>query len=172
VLWFSPVSPQVESHLRREAEARGIAGERLRFARRMAGKAEHLARHRLADLFLDTSLYNGHTTVVDALWAGLPVLTCPGSTFAARVAASLLTNIGLPELIANSEKEYERRAIHLAQHAEELRELRTRLAANRTHWPLFDTPRLTRNLERAYRAMWEIHAAGQPPRLIQVPDAG
>jgi predicted O-linked N-acetylglucosamine transferase (SPINDLY family) len=171
VLWLSPGAVTMEANLRREAEARRIAGSRLVFARRVAGKAEHLARHRLADLFLDTALYNGHTTACDALWAGLPVLTCPGTTFAARVAASLLSNVGLPELIATDLAEYERLAFRLAQQPEELRQLRARLMAQRTTWPLFDTPRLTRNLERAYRAMWDLHAAGLPPRSLTITEA-
>ena len=168
VLWMTPVGPRVEDNLRREAEARRVAGGRLVFARRVPGKAEHLARHRLADLYLDTAVYNGHTTACDALWAGLPVLTCPGETFAARVGASLLTNIGLPELIAADVAEYEQLAIRLARQPAELRQFRARLAANRTTWPLFDTPRLTRNLERTYRAMWDLHAAGQPPRPLTI----
>jgi predicted O-linked N-acetylglucosamine transferase (SPINDLY family) len=172
VLWLSPVAPPIEQNLRREAEARRVAGSRLVFARRLAGKAEHLARHRLADLFLDTMLYNGHTTVCDALWAGLPVLTCPGGTFASRVAASLLTAVGLPELIASDPQRYEELAIHLAGHPEALGELRSKLAAQRTTWPLFDTPGLVRHLEQAYRAMWHLYASGRPPQplVVTVPE--
>jgi predicted O-linked N-acetylglucosamine transferase (SPINDLY family) len=168
VLWLSPTAGRVQENLRREAEARGVAGQRLIFARREEDKAVHLARHRLADLFLDTAVYNGHTTVCDALWAGLPVLTCPGDTFADRVAASLLTSVGLPELIAAGPQEYERLALSLARQPEELQRLRSKLIIQRTTWPLFDTARLTRNLERAYRAMWDRHAAGQPPCPITV----
>jgi protein O-GlcNAc transferase len=131
-------------------------------------KSEHLARLSLADLFLDTYYVNAHTGASDALWAGLPVLTCPGQTFVSRVAASLVTNVGLPELIAANLQEYEQRAVHLACHPDELRALRARLAANKTTWPLFDTARTTRNLERAYRSMWDIYAAGEPPRAIIV----
>jgi predicted O-linked N-acetylglucosamine transferase (SPINDLY family) len=167
VLWLYSGGATGEQNLRREAAARGIAADRVLFAQHLP-KSEHLARLRLADLFLDTHYVNAHTGASDALWAGLPVLTCPGNTFAARVAASLLANIGLPELIAANLEDYERRAVHLAHHADELRKLRTRLAANRTTWPLFDTPRYTRNLERAYRAMWDIYAAGEPPRPIEV----
>lgn len=168
VLWLSPAAAGIERNLRREAESRGVAGDRLVFARRLPGKAEHLARHRLADLYLDTATYNGHTTAVDALWAGLPVLTCPGATFASRVAASLLVNIGLPELVMPDREEYVRQAVRLATDSSELQRLRRKLADNRSACPLFDTPRLTRNLERAYRAMWENFAAGRPPCLIRV----
>ncbi len=167
VLWLYSGGATVEQNLRREASARDVSAERIVFAKHQL-KSEHLARLRLADLFLDTLYYNAHTGASDALWAGVPLLTCPGETFASRVAASLLTNVGLPELIAADLVEYERRAVHLASHPEELRGLRERLAANRTVWPLFDTPRFTRNLERAYRAMWDIYAAGQPPRRIVV----
>lgn len=170
VLWLSPAGRVIENNLCREAEARHVSGDRLIFARRVAGKAEHLARHQLADLFLDTAEYNGHTTAVDALWAGLPVLTCPGRTFASRVAASLLTNVGLPELIAADPEDYERKAVRLIGSSEELSHFRSRLATNRTSWPLFDTPRLTRNLEAAYRAMWDRYCAGMPPGLIRVTD--
>lgn len=171
VLWIYSTSATAESNLRREAEARGIAAERLRFARNLP-KAEHLARLRLADLFLDTSVVNAHTTASDALWAGVPLLTCPGQTFATRVAASLLTAIGLPELIVPDLETYERQAVHLAGRREELRQLRAKLAAHRTTWPLFDTPRFVRNLERAYRAMWDLYAAGERPQAIVVTEPG
>jgi protein O-GlcNAc transferase len=167
VLWLYSGGATMERNLWREAAARGVSTEQIVFAKHQP-KSQHLARLRLADLFLDTHYVNAHTGASDALWTGLPVLTCPGETFASRVAASLLTNVGLPELIATDLDEYERRAVHLACHPEELRRLRERLAANRTVWPLFDTPRFTRNLERAYRAMWDVYAAGQPPRRIEV----
>ena len=145
-----------------------MEGRRLVFAGYAKEKADHLVRYRAADLMLDTLYYNGHTTAVDALWAGLPVLTCTGETFASRVGASLLTAVGLPELIAADLAEYERRAIDLATHPEELRRLRDKLASNRTTWPLFDTPRLVRNLERAYSAMWDNYAAGREPRPMRI----
>jgi predicted O-linked N-acetylglucosamine transferase (SPINDLY family) len=167
VLWLYSGGATVERNLRRAAVDQGVAADRIVFAKHRP-KSEHLARLRLADLFLDTRYYNAHTGASDALWAGLPLLTCPGRTFASRVAASLLTNIGLPELIASDQDEYERRAVHLAGNPDELRGLRERLAANRGSWPLFDTPRFTRNLERAYRAMWDVYAAGQPPQPIVV----
>jgi predicted O-linked N-acetylglucosamine transferase (SPINDLY family) len=166
VLWLTG-APPVEQNLRREAVTRGVAADRLVFARHQP-KAEHLDRLRLADLFLDALVYNAHTTACDALWVGLPVLTCPGGTFASRVAAGLVKAIGLPELIAPTPEEYERLALHLARHPDALRELRAKLAAHRTTWQLFDTPRFVRNLERAYRAMWDLYASGQPPQPIVV----
>jgi protein O-GlcNAc transferase len=167
VLWLLVRFPVVEDNLRREAQARGISSDRLIFAE-YHEKPEHLARHQLADLFLDTLYYNAHTTASDALWAGLPVITCPGKTFASRVAASLLTAVGLPELITNNLEQYEELAIHLAHSPAELSQLKQKLAANRTTYPLFDTPRFTRNLEQAYRAMWETYAAGKLPQAIDV----
>ena len=154
VLWLLRDLPTAEVNLRREAAARGIDPSRLVFADR-APTEDHLARHRLADLFLDTLPCNAHTTASDALWAGLPVLTCLGKTFAGRVAASLLHAIGLPELVTNSFEEYEALAFHLATHPDSLAAIKARLAANRLTHPLFDTPRLCRNLEAVYIDMWE-----------------
>jgi predicted O-linked N-acetylglucosamine transferase (SPINDLY family) len=167
VLWLLLLSAEFADNLRREAAARGVAPERLRFAGKLP-KAQHLARHRLADLFLDTRYYTAHTTCSDALWAGLPVLTCPGDSFASRVAASLLTAAGLPELIAPDFAAYEARAVALAQNPVELAALRERLHANRPSCPAFDTGGLVRNLERAYRLMWDNFAAGRPPRPLTV----
>jgi protein O-GlcNAc transferase len=167
VLWLLSAGATMEANLRREAAARGVAPDRLVFAPTLS-KPEHLARLRLADLFLDTHLVNAHTTASDALWAGVPLLTCPGGKFAARVAASLLTAVGLPELIAPDLPAYERLAVRLARQPEELRRLRDKLAAQRTTWPLFDTPRFVRNLERAFREMWDVWAAGEAPRSIEV----
>ncbi|MGA1855616.1 tetratricopeptide repeat protein [Azospirillum sp. 11R-A] len=173
VLWLYAGNPQVAVNLRREGEARGLAPHRLVFAQPLP-HAGHLARHRLADLFLDTLPYNAHTTASDALWAGLPVLTRRGTTFAGRVAASLLRAAGLPELIVDGQEAYEAEAVALARSPGRLRDLRQRLALNRPVCPLFDTPRFTRHLEAAYRAMWDIHRAGGAPRPITVTaeDAG
>jgi len=140
---------------------------RLVFAR-WARRPEHLARQRLADLFLDTHSYNGHTTGSDALWAGVPLVTWPADAFAGRVAASLLSAIGLPELIAPTLRDYEQLAIALALDGERLRALRERLAANRLTQPLFRTEEFTRALERAYDAMWARHATGEPPRHFAI----
>lgn len=167
VLWLLASKPEVITNLRREAEDRGIAGERLIFAERLP-KDRHLERHRLADLFLDTQFYNAHTTASDALWAGLPVLTCIGQTFQARVTASLLQAIGMPELITHSLEEYEALAVRLATQPIELESLREKLAYNRLRTPLFDTKRFTQHLERAYEVMWERYTQGLPPVSLWV----
>jgi len=171
VLWLYEGNALVKPNLAREAEARGVAPERLVFAPKLP-LAEHLARHRLADLFLDTLPYNAHTTASDALWAGLPVLTCAGDTFAGRVAGSLLQAVGLSELVITSLPEYEALALRLARDAELLARLRARLAQNRATHPLFDTERYTRNLEAAYWRMGEISTAGQPPTAFSVSSSG
>jgi predicted O-linked N-acetylglucosamine transferase (SPINDLY family) len=167
VLWLSDANPLARANLAREAAARGVAPERLVFAPRRP-MPEHLARHRLADLFLDTLPYNAHVTTCDALWAGLPVLTCAGNTFAGRVAGSLLRAIGLDELITTSLDEYEGLALHLAREPHLLGQLRARLAENRQTHPLFDTARFTRNLDAAYTRMWETWKAGRQPTTFAV----
>jgi predicted O-linked N-acetylglucosamine transferase (SPINDLY family) len=171
VLWLLDANPLARANLAREATARGVAPERLVFAPRRP-VAEHLARHRLADLFLDTLPYNAHVTTCDALWAGLPVLTCAGHTFAGRVAGSLLHAIGLDELITTSLDEYEALAMRLAWQPDMLAQLRARLARNRQTHPLFDTDRSTRHLEAAYIQMWETWRAGVPPAAFAVPSSG
>jgi predicted O-linked N-acetylglucosamine transferase (SPINDLY family) len=127
-----------------------------------------LARHQLADLFLDTLPYNAHTTASDALWAGLPVLTRIGNAFAGRVAASLLNAIDLPELITHSAEEYETLAIKLALNPGELKAIKEKLAGNRLTSPLFDTPLYTKHLEAAYQAMYQRYQAGLPPHDIEI----
>jgi len=154
VLWLLEDNAGARVNLEREARARGVDPSRLVFARRLP-HAGHLARHRLADLFLDTLPCNAHTGASDALWAGLPLVTCAGSTFAGRVAGSLLHAVGLPELATRSLAEYEALALQLASDRGRLRLLRERLAANRGAAPLFDTERFRQNLESAYRAMWQ-----------------
>jgi protein O-GlcNAc transferase len=168
VLWLLQGGPAVSDRLRKEAGARGVAPQRLVFAPRVA-PAEHLVRHRVADLFIDTWPCNAHTTASDALWAGVPVLTCIGETFAARVGASLLNAIGLPELTTHSTADYAALAVALATNPPRLAALRTRLAAQRSTAPLFDTLRFTRDLEAAYAAMWARHAGGEPPASFAVP---
>ena len=130
--------------------------------------SEHLARHRQADLFLDTLPFNAHTTTSDALWTGLPVLTVMGESFASRVAASLLIGIGLPELITNTQKEYEALAIELAGSPQKLRDVKLKLASNRLTSPLFDTPIFTKNIESAYSKMVERYEADLPPEHISI----
>src|SRR5207248_921007 len=129
---------------------------------------DHLARHRLADLFLDTLPYGAHTTASDALWAGLPVLTCRGETFAGRVAASLLQAVGLPELVASSLEEYEALALRLAVNPALLLDFRDRLERNRSTSALFDTDRFRRHIERAYLIMWERLQRGERPKRFSV----
>ena len=139
-----------------------MAPERLVFAKRLS-HPDHLARHCLADLFLDTLAYNAHTTASDALWAGLPVITCIGETFASRVAASLLNAIELPELITTTLDNYQRLAIDLATAPEKLAEIKRKLARNRLTTPLFDTKLFTRRIEAAYIAVHQRQQQGLPP---------
>jgi predicted O-linked N-acetylglucosamine transferase (SPINDLY family) len=160
-LWLTEDNAAAAENLRKEAIARGINAQRLVFAKRLP-LADHLARHRLADLFLDTSPYNAHTTASDALWAGLPLLTQIGETFAGRVGASLLNAIGLPELIASTSQEYEALAIELANNPEKLAVIKEKLANNRLTTPLFDTQSFTRHLEAAYAGMFERYRANAP----------
>jgi len=167
VLWLLEGWSVVKDNLRREARERGIVPERLIFTPPVA-LPDFLARLRLADLFLDTLPYNAHTTANDALWAGLPVLTCAGATFAGRVAGSLLRTIGLPELATSSLGDYERLALRLAQTASLLLGFRERLAQNRSTMPLFAMARYTRDIEAAYAEMWEIWRRGEEPRPFAV----
>lgn len=167
VLWLYASNATAPSNLRGEANRRGIAPERLIFAPKMRLDA-HLARHRQADLFLDTLPYNAHTTASDALWAGLPVLTCTGSTFSGRVGASLLHAVGLPELVTHSLEEYEQRALELATTPTLLAGVRAKLARNRTSHALFDTDRFRRHVESAYVTMWEKYKRGDPPASFAV----
>ncbi|QDO96997.1 tetratricopeptide repeat protein [Ferrovibrio terrae] len=169
VLWQLEAEPDAVENLRRETQARGVDPARLVFAPPLE-LADHLARQSLADLFLDTLPVNAHTTASDALWAGLPVLTCAGDTFISRVAGSVLTTIGLPELITTSLQDYEALALALARDPARLAALRQRLAANRQTSPLFDIARFTRNLEGAYLQMQERRLAGQPPAALTVED--
>ncbi|MFC5354980.1 tetratricopeptide repeat protein [Azospirillum himalayense] len=171
VLWLLDSHPESSANLRREAARRGVVEDRLVFAPRRP-PAEHLARYRLADLFLDTTPVGAHTTASDALWAGLPVLTVPGEGFASRVGASLLRAAGLPELAVRSLADYEATALRLAGDPDGLAKLKARLAAERGRAPLFDTDRFARALERAYATMWDIHTVGKPPRPFFVPDEG
>ncbi len=170
VIWLGSLSASTRISLRREANARGVAPERLVFAPKMPGIADHLARLRLGDLFLDTIPYNAHATASDALWAGLPVLTCHGNTFPAGVAAGVVHAIGLPELVTKSLAEYEELALALARDPERLSSLKARLRLNRSSEPLFNTALFTRNLESAYRTMFERHQAGLPPESFAVAD--
>ncbi len=167
VLWLLQDNELAARNLRAEAVRRGVAPERLVFAPRAPLDA-HLARHRLADLFLDTLPYNAHTTASDALWAGLPLLTCKGEAFAARVAASLLHAVGLPELVTHSLGEYESRALKLATSPAQLQAIKDTLACNRNKAPLFDAERLARHLETACKTMWERSQRSEAPTTIAI----
>ena len=154
VLWLMARGELAQGNLRKEAAARGVDPQRLVFAGRVPLVEDHLARYRQADLFLDTHPYNAHTTAADALMAGLPVLTYMGNAFPARVAGSLLMALDVPELITHSQEAYERRALQLASHPEELRVIRSRVQAHRQSRALFDTQACCRHLESSYIAMW------------------
>jgi len=167
VLWLYEDNRWAPDNLRREAARHGVDPQRLVFAPPLPN-ADHLARLRLADLFLDTLPYNAHTTASDALWAGLPVLTRIGQSFAARVAASLLTAVGMPELIVHTPEDYEAMAVSLGREPDRLAQLRRRLLAARETAPLWDTPRWARHLEAAFRAMYERAAAALPPAPFDV----
>jgi protein O-GlcNAc transferase len=169
VMWLLKTNELVENNLRRQAEQFGVDAGRLVFAPLVA-VAEHLARQRNADLFLDTLPCNAHTTASDALWSGLPVLTCAGNTFAGRVAGSLLAAIGLPELITNSLEGYEQMARDLACHPDRLIELRQRLKRNRDTGTLFDSPGFAKKLEAAYARMWDTWCDGGLPAPFSIKD--
>ena len=168
VLWLLEANEWVAKNLKAEASRRGVAGERLVFAEKLPNAAEYISRMRLADLFLDTAPYNAHTTASEALWVGLPLLTCPGETFASRVAGSLLLAIGLPELIAEDLADYEAKALQLATNPDKLAKLQKQLEVNRLTTPLFDSERFTLHLENAYRQIWDIYIAGKAPQHLDV----
>ncbi len=163
VLWLYKSSSEAEENLKREALSRGVEEGRLIFATNLP-KPEHLARHCLADLFLDTLDYNAGTTACDALWAGLPLISCPGESHASRLGASLLNAIGFNELIMPDLETYEQTAIRLAENPKELAAVKSKLEENRTTWPLFNTARWVRYWEKALRAMWERYERGDKPR--------
>jgi predicted O-linked N-acetylglucosamine transferase (SPINDLY family) len=165
VLWLLKDNSWAVDNLKKEAEIQCIAADRLVFAERLP-LPEHLARHRQADLFLDTYPCNAHTTSSDALWAGLPVLTLMGESFASRVAASLLNAIDLPEFITSTQEEYEALAIELALHPKKLADAKLKLANSRLTAPLFDTPLFSKNLETAYINIHERYHAGLEPDHI------
>lgn len=168
VLWLMEGNPTAVANLQREAQQRGVDPARLIFASRLPSLDDHLARYSLADLFLDTLPYNAHTTASDALWAGLPVLTCMGQSFVSRVAASLLKAVHLPEMITHSLAEYESLALELATDPRKLAAIRGKLQRERLTAPLFDTPLFTRHLEAAYVAMWERYEAGLAPDHLHI----
>ena len=167
VLWLYKPKEAVEGNLLAEAARRGISADRLVFASPLP-LDKHLARQRLADLFLDTLPYNAHTTASDALWAGLPLLTCMGETFASRVAASILRAAGLPELVTETLEDYEAQALRLARDPLALGELRKKTEMQRDICPLFDTAQSARHLEQAYLTAWRRWRAGLKPIAFDV----
>jgi predicted O-linked N-acetylglucosamine transferase (SPINDLY family) len=168
LLWLSEPNDSARRNLVAEAENRGVGRDRLVFAPFLPDLDDHLARLTLADLFLDTLPCNAHTTASDALFMGVPVITTPGPTFAGRVAASLLSAVGLPELIAPSLAAYEARALELGRDPKTLRAIKMKLDANRATFPLFDTGRFTRQLEAAFAVMLERQRRGLPPEPFGV----
>ena len=172
VLWLSGTNATAVGNLRREAEKRGVSPDRLLFATKTPLLADHLARLGNADLFLDTLPYNAHATASDALWAGVPLITCLGSGFASRVAASLLKAVGLDELITHSLHDYEALALGLANDPARLRAIREQLALNRTTHPLFDTARFTRHIESAYTTMCQRYQRGEGSQAFAASQIG
>jgi predicted O-linked N-acetylglucosamine transferase (SPINDLY family) len=170
VLWLPNANPTAVRNLQREAHARGVLSERIVFAPHVPAGEDHLARLGSADLFLDTLPYNAHSTAMDALWAGLPILTVKGESFASRVAASLLTAAGLPELIVDSLDAYETLALDLARDRAALAALKEKLRHGRDSCALFDTARFTRNLEAALGMMWERTQKGELPAAFLIED--
>ena len=162
ILWLAASNPQAERNLLNSAEKQGLNSERIIYAGKLPQIEEHLARMQCADLFLDTNPYNAHSTCSDALWMGLPVLTCVGDTFPSRVAGSLLTAIEIPELITYNLEDYYNLALELATNRDKLAIIRNKIIANRDNSPLFDSKRFTRNLEAAYIKMISDHSSGKP----------
>ena len=167
VLWLVSENKDHQAQLRQHAQDRGVDPMRLVFAHNEP-QARHFARHALADLFLDTTPCNAHTTASDSLWAGLPVLTCIGQTFASRVAASLLMAMGLPELVTHDLPSYEAQALHLARHPDALADLSRKLRAHRMTQPLFDVQAYTRSLEAAFETMHQRAMNGLPPAAFSI----
>ncbi len=167
VLWLYSTNTIAEENLRKEAEKRGIANDRIFFAHRLS-KAEHLARIQLADLFLDCFTVNAHTTAIDALWSGVPVITCPGKTIASRGASSILMAIELPELIAKDEQDYESMALYYARNPEALKLIREKIAKNRKTTALFDTKQYVKDFEAGLEKIWQLYQEGKPPETIRI----
>jgi protein O-GlcNAc transferase len=171
LLWLSNPKQSIRlvQNLKNEAQHRKVDPKRLIFAARLPDKSQHFSRHRLADLFLDTFSYNASTTAIDALWAGLPILTRAGKTFYSRICADFLTHVGLGDMVCETTKEYEERAIALAKDKAALAKLKERLLRNRKTEPLFNTPRFVGHLEKAYKIAWDCFKSGSPPDSFDVP---
>jgi predicted O-linked N-acetylglucosamine transferase (SPINDLY family) len=170
VLWLSDTNSTAVNNLKKEAKINGVDPNRLIFAPRLTFKEDHLSRIQLADLFIDTLPFNAHVTASDALRMGLPVLTCIGSSFASRVAASLLNAVNLPELITTTQEQYESLAIELATNPEKLKIIKDKLVDNLPTAPLYDTLLFTRHLESAYLTMYDRYQHGLDPDHIYVED--
>jgi predicted O-linked N-acetylglucosamine transferase (SPINDLY family) len=167
-LWLPGGNAAAAANLRHAAERLGVSADRLVFAEKLKSKADHLGRLALADLALDTCGYNGHVSTFDALWAGVPVLTCLGTQFPGRASASMLIHAGLPELVCASLAEYQASALGLGRQPEVIAQLKARLKATRGECTLFDTRRFTSDLERVYTAMAAAHRLGRPPVRIEI----
>jgi predicted O-linked N-acetylglucosamine transferase (SPINDLY family) len=170
VLWLNADSGAADDNLRREAAARGVDAARLIFAKRLS-VPDYLARYRIADLFLDTLPYNAGTTASDALWAGLPVLTCTGEAFASRMAASLLSAVDLPELITSTQAVFEAVAVELASHPARLDDIKRKLQHNRLITPLFDTQLFTKHIEATFFKMHQLSQDGILPQHLEIASA-
>ena len=170
VLWLLGANQWAEQNLKREAEARSISSERIIFAHKVSLE-EHLARHKHADLFIDTFNYNAHTTASDALWAGLPVVTKQGKQFSARVAASLLHAAGLGALVTETESEYENLIVSLAQNRTGLASIKQTLLETRKSCPLFDTVSYTRQFEAGLQKAYQYYRNDKAPTDIYIEDA-
>ena len=167
VLWLLEDNMTATSNLKLEANKRGVDAKRIIFAKRMK-MSDHLARHKVADLFIDTFPYNAHTTASDGLWVGLPFLTFVGNTFASRVGASMLNAIGLPELITHSENEYKNKAIELATNSILLKKIKKKLERNKLYKPLFDAKLFTKNVESAYKKIYKKYDSNIPTENIEI----
>ena len=168
VLWLSDTNSTAVNNLKKEVKINGVDPNRLIFAPFLMFKKDHLNRIQLADLFIDTLPFNAHVTASDSLRMGLPVLTCIGSSFASRVAASLLNAVNLPELITTNQEQYESLAIELATKPDKLKIIKDKLAMNLPTAPLYDTPLFTRHLESAYLTMYDRYQSGMDPDHINV----
>jgi predicted O-linked N-acetylglucosamine transferase (SPINDLY family) len=168
VLWIAENNPYFREKLFNQFTECGISSQRVFFAPKIDRMDDHLARYQICDLFLDTMPYNAHATAMDSLKAGVPVLTLIGQSFASRVAASLLNAIGLPELIAHNQEEYEAIAIELANNPDKLSMIKNKLQVNKTTMPLFNTKLFTNHLEDAYEQMYERYQSGLTPIEINV----
>lgn len=168
VLWLRDISAVAARNFRGILERAGVAGDRMILAPTVPSAADHLARYRHAHLAVDTFPYGSHSTAMDALWTGCPVVTLMGETFVSRVAASQLQVLGLAQLVTTTIEDYGDKILHFALHRDDLTAIRTTLADRRAQSPLFDTPAFTRDLEAAYRRMWEVHASGHEPEAFDV----